>query len=164
MVNLVDYIYKNEQINEMATKLTTFRLLLHNLYKQIIENWCLVKRCDMNQDELISKRLRNHWATELKSYMIKITDEKLKSGRKDKVIKDELINELELNDNNRISDLIRNKFNKEGLEKYKLSLCFAHAMHINVMSEECANNIENICKVLYGNSNDVNDYINGYLG
>ena len=60
MVNLVDYIYKNEQINKMATKLTTFRLLLHNLYKQIIENWCLINWCDMNQDELISKRLRNH--------------------------------------------------------------------------------------------------------
>lgn len=152
MENLVNYIYKKEYVTEMATKLTVFRLMLHNLYIQLIENWCLVKWCDMNPNELTSKRLRNHWATELKVVMSEIANEKLKSGRKDKVIKDELINGIELNDKDRIADLIRDKFEKEGIEKY-----------INIMSEECANNIENICDILSGNSNDVNEYINGYI-
>lgn len=153
MKNLVNYIYKKEYVTEMATKLTVFRLMLHNLYIQLIENWCLVKWCDMNPNELASKRLRNHWATELKAVMSEIANEKLKSGRKDKVIKDELINGIELNDKDRIADLIRDKFENEGLEKY-----------INIMSEECANNIENICDVLSGNSNNVKEYINGYIG
>ena len=152
MENLVNYIYKKEYVTEMTTKLTVFRLMLHNLYIQLIENWCLVKWCDMNPNELTSKRLRNHWATELKAVMSEIANEKLKSGRKDKVIKDELINGIELNDKDRIAGLIRDKFEKEGIEKY-----------INIMSEECANNIDNICDILSGNSNDVNEYINGYI-
>lgn len=153
MENLVNYIYKKETITEMATKLTVFRLMLHNLYIQLIENWCLVRWCDMYLDELTSKRLRNHLATELKAVMIDISNEKLKSGRKDKVIKDELINGIELNDKDRIVDIIRDKFEKEGLKKY-----------VNVISGQCANNIEEICDVLSGNSNDVKDYIYGYLG
>lgn len=153
MENLVNYIYKKETITEMATKLTVFRLMLHNLYIQLIENWCLVRWCDMYPNELTSKRLRNHWATELKAVMTDISNEKLKSGRKDKVIKDELINGLELNDKDRIADIIRDKFEKEGLEKY-----------INVMSEECANNIENICNVLSGNSSDIKEYVYGCIG
>lgn len=153
MKNLVDYIYENGCVSEMATNLSTFRLLLHNLYIQLIENWCLVKCCDMFPNELTSIRLRNYWVTELRTIMCEITNEKLKSGRKDKVIRHELINSIELNDKDRISSLIRDKFCKEGLEQY-----------VNIISIECADNMNNICDILCGSSNDVKNYIDGYIG
>lgn len=153
MENLVNYIYKKEYITEMSLSLCDFKKKITFLLNQIIENWCLVKWCDMYPNELTSKRLRNHWATELQAYMIKLCNFKLKSGRKDKVIKDELINGYELNDKNEVANFIRDKFEQEGLEKY-----------VNIVSEECANNIENICNVLSGNSNVIKDYIYGCIG
>ena len=63
------------------------------------------------------KRLRNHWATELKAHMNKIIEIKLKSGNKDKVVKKEWIDLYELNDPIEVAENIREKFNNEGLEK-----------------------------------------------
>lgn len=151
MKNLKDII-RESLIYEMADNLSTFRLKLQDIMPQVIENWCLVKWCDMNPDELTSKCLRNHWATELKAYMNKIVDRKVKCGRKDKVIISSIINEMELNDKNEVANLIRNKFTKEGLEKY-----------INVMAEECANNIKIICNVLSKTKYDVEDYVSGCI-
>lgn len=62
MKNLKDII-RESLIYEMANNLSTFRLKLQDIMPQVIENWCLVKWCDMNPDELTSKRLRNNWAT-----------------------------------------------------------------------------------------------------
>ena len=151
MKTLLEYI-EESTILEMSLNLSKFKDLLYNLSKQIVENWCLVKWCDTNPNELKSKRLRNHWVTELKNYMYRISEEKLKSGRKDKVIKNEWVNHLELNDKIVITNIIRNKFNKEGLEKY-----------INVISEECANSTNEICNVLSGNKEDIETYIQGYI-
>ena len=111
MKTLIEYI-ESSAITEMAKSLSDFKQLVSDLSDQIIENWCLVKWCDMYPNELTSKRLRNHWASELKSYLYKISRERLKSGRKDKVIKDEWIKHLELNDTYIISDVIRDKFEK----------------------------------------------------
>lgn len=151
MKNLKDII-RESLIYEMADNLSTFRLKLQDIMPQVIENWCLVKWCDMNPDELTSKRLRNYWATELKAYMNKIVDRKVKCGRKDKVIISSIIDEMELNDKNEVANLIRNKFTKEGLEKY-----------INVMAEECANNIKIICNVLSKTKYDVEDHVSGCI-
>lgn len=151
MKTLLEYI-EESVILEMSLNLSKFKDLLYNLSKQIVENWCLVKWCDTHPNELKSKQLRNHWATELKNYMCRISEEKLKSGRKDKVIKNEWIDHLELNDKIVITNIIRNKFNKEGLEKY-----------INVISEECVNSANEICNVLSGNKEDIETYIQGYI-
>lgn len=141
------------QISEMATKLSDFRMDVKNVINQIIENWCLVKWCDDNPNELISNRLRNHWATELKGYMNFIAGINLKSGKKDKVLKSILIDDLELDYGNSISIIIRKKFDKEGLSKY-----------INKISFECANQINRIINILASNENDVEEYIKGEIG
>lgn len=151
MKNWLEYV-EESTILEMSLNLSKFKDLLYNLSKQIIENWCLVKWCDMHPDELTSKRLRSHWSTELKAYMFRISEEKLKSGRKDKVIKNEWIDHFELNDKDNITNIIRNKFNKEGLEKY-----------INIISEECAKSANDICNVLSGNKDDIESYIECYI-
>ena len=151
MKNFSEFL-KNFYITEMAIKLGEFRNNSEGIINKIIENWCLVKWCDMYSNELMSKRLRNHWATELINHMLRINNIKLKGSRKDKVIKNECIYHLELNDKIVITNIIRNKFNKEGLEKY-----------INVISEECANSANEICNILSGNKEDIETYIQGYI-
>ena len=153
MKSLYKYI-KESQILEMSLNLNKFKDKIDGIYIQLIQNWCLVRWCDLNQDNDISKRLRNHWASELKSNMFVIQKEKLKSGRKDKVIKNELINHYELDDYNEIADIIRDKFSKECLSKYVINISF-----------DCAEHINEICKVLSTNNKyDIEEYINGYLG
>lgn len=52
MENLVNYIYKKEYITEMSLSLCDFKKKIKFLLNQIIENWCLVKWCDMYPNEL----------------------------------------------------------------------------------------------------------------
>lgn len=151
MKNFSEFL-KNFYITEMAIKLGEFRNNSEGIINQIIENWCLVKWCDMYPNELTSKRLRNHWALELINNMLRINNIKLKGSRKDKALHNLVIKTLEYNDWIEIAKVIRNKFEKERLEKY-----------INIISEECANNIENICNILCSDENTIKEYVNGYL-
>lgn len=139
-------------ITEMAIKLGEFRNKTEGIINQVIENWCLVKWCDDNPNELTSKRLRNHWASELIGHMKSIIDIKLKSGRKDKALKNLMIDTMELNDSVEISRRIRKKFNDEGLSKY-----------INKISFDCSKHIEEILEILNGTEEDVEEYIKGEL-
>lgn len=151
MKNFSEFL-KNFYITEMAIKLGEFRNNSEGIINQIIENWCLVKWCDMYPNELTSKRLRNHWALELINHMLRINNIKLKGSRKDKALHNLVIKTLEYNDWIEIAKVIRNKFEKERLEKY-----------INIISEECANNIENICNILCSDENTIKEYVNGYM-
>lgn len=140
-------------INEMAYTKSQFEFKLDNLSDQILQNWCLVKWCDDNPKEQKSVNLRNHWASELKGHMKTIINTSLKSGRKDKVIKNVLIDRLELNDSTQVARRIRDKFNKEELSKY-----------INTISQACSDNIEEICNVLSKDEQNMEDYIHGTIG
>ena len=151
MKNFSEFL-KNFYITEMAIKLGEFRNNSEGIINKIIENWCLVKWCDMYPNELTSKRLRNHWVTELINHMLRINNIKLKGSRKDKALYNLVIKTLEYNDWIEIAKVIRNKFEKERLEKY-----------INIISEECANNIENICNILCSDENAIKEYVNGYI-
>ena len=151
MKNFSEFL-KNFYITEMAIKLGEFRNNSEGIINQIIENWCLVKWCDMYPNELTSKRFRNHWALELINNMLRINNIKLKGSRKDKALHNLVIKTLEYNDWIEIAKIIRNKFEKERLEKY-----------INIISEECTNNIENICNILCSDENTIKEYVNGYM-
>ena len=154
MRNLSEYLIENT-IVEMANSKSEFEKLVYNLFEQIIENWCLVKLCDLYPQESFSIN-RNHWCSELKSYIGRIYRFKIKSNNnhKYKYIYNIFVNSYELNDKNEVANWIRNKFIKEDLQKY-----------INIISEECANNIETICQVLASDSiNTIDDYIDGEIG
>lgn len=152
MKSLTEYLIYNP-INEMADSLSDFINKINNLLSQLLENWCLVKWCDLYPYSNISVRLRNHWATELIGIMIQITNTRIKSGRKDKAIKNILIKKWELNDPDVIYNFINKKFTKEGLFKY--------SKHI---SEVCSNNIDEICNILSQNEDDVYNYVEGEIG
>lgn len=151
MKSLTEYLIYNP-INEMADSLSDFRNKINNLLGKLLENWCLVKWCDLYPNSNISVRLRNHWATELIAIMKQITSTRIKSGRKDKAIRNILITKWELNDPDVIYNFINKKFSKEGLFKYS-----------KYMSEICANNIYDICNVLSQNENNIEDYIMGEI-
>ena len=147
MKSITEYLYTT-QINEMTSSMSAFRKLCSNLEIQIIENWCLTKLCDLYPQESFSIN-RNHWCSELKSYIMRIYNKKLKTGKKINIIYDLFIKEDEYNDSIRVAELIRDKFNKENLQKY-----------INIISGECTNNINRLCNIL--SENDI-DNINTYL-
>lgn len=86
MKSLTEYLIYNP-INEMVDSLSDFRNKINNLLGQLLENWCLVKWCDLYPNSNISKRLRNHWSTELIAIMTQVTNTRIKSGRKNKAIK-----------------------------------------------------------------------------
>lgn len=153
MKSLSEYI-STFQINEMADSLDDFKKTIRDHRLQILQNWCLVRWCDLNPDNDISKRLRSHRTTELKSQMLKIVTSKLKAGKKSKVIKKQWIDRYELDDYNSVADAIRDKFKEEKLGKYVANISF-----------DCAENALEICNILSTNNiNDVEEYINGYLG
>lgn len=153
MKNLNNYIV-DSIIYEMAVSKSDFINKVSNLTCQIIENWCLIKLCDLYPDKSFFIN-RNHWCTELKSYILNIINTNIKTNNKHKYkyIQHELIDAYELNDKGNVSRLVRSKFNKEGLEKY-----------INIIAEECSKSIYDICKILASdNINDIDDYIDGEI-
>lgn len=152
MKSLTEYIYKSS-INEMAIKRGDFELRVWNAESQIIQNWCLVYWCDRYPEN--SKAInRNHWANELKAHMNNIVNDKIKGGKKNKVIEKVIIDDDELNDSNRIANIIRDKFAEEGLGKY-----------VNTISRDCANHIKEICGILASKNNyAVDEYVNGMIG
>ena len=85
--------------------------------------------------------------------MTQIANTRIKSGRKDKAIKNILIKKWELNDPDVIYNFINKKFTKEGLFKYS-----------KYISEICSNNIDEICNILSQNEDDVYNYIEGEIG
>ena len=149
MKSLTEYIC-NISIFEMAYKFGDFNNKLINLSEQIVQNWCLVKWCDLNPDNDISKRLRNHWASELKSYILQIVNIKLKSGRKDKAVRNILINTLELDNQSQVINYISYKFNKEHLSLYT-----------NIIVQEFAEHIYGICDILSVTNNT--ELVDNYL-
>ena len=151
MKNIIDYIYES-QINEMSILLSDYSFKVENRIVQIIENWCLVKLCDLYPKESFSIN-RNHWCSELKSYITYIRKLKIKHGNKDKIIKKLFIKEMDLDIPSEVCDIIRDKLKKEDLLKY-----------INIISIECSNNINQICELLYNENIDIDDYLNGEIG
>lgn len=149
---ILDKNIKECYLTEMATSLSDFIKHVDSLAFQIIENWCLVKLCDDNIDN-DARINRNHWASELKAHLKSISRKTVKSGKKIKAIKHVMIENLEFDNPIEVADAIRFKFNKEGLQKY-----------VNVMSFECALNINDICKQMASSDCEIDEYVSEPIG
>lgn len=136
----------------MAIRRSMFESQMFNHVHQIIENWCLVRWADMYPVDGAPIN-RNHWASELKAHIKNIIDIQIKGSKKDKVIQHVLLKAYELDNSDRVAAIIRDKFSDEGLEKY-----------VNVISQDCVDHIEDICRVLASKDiSDVDDYVNGMM-
>ena len=152
MKSLVEYI-NEAYITEMAANMSDFRHDVTNISFQIIENWCLVRWAEMYPEHHLSVN-RNHWASELKGHLRGIVKTRLKSGRKDKVIKSVMLDSYEFQYDDSVADTIRKKFNDEGLSKY-----------INIMAHEFTKNVTEVCNIMSSNNEeDIDDYVSKPIG
>lgn len=151
MKTLQEYI-EETFITEMAKDLSTYLDICENLVRQILQNWCLVRWCDNHEDHPKAVN-RNHWASELKSHLLKLIDINIKVKNKLKNVKRLYITELELNDKGAVHTRIYDKFRNEGLGKYSYKV-----------AEDCAEHINDICEVICGNEYKMIEYIKYPIG
>lgn len=148
MKKLIDYILEhisNTTIFEMAYDRRRYCDAIFNLHTEIVQNWCLVKYCNMFDEENYN---RLHWSKELTSYLEKLQNVKLKSGDKLRATKLELIESAELDDEEEVFKKCRTKWLDENLPLDKL----------NIVAKEFVNEIENICKYICDPRFDIRNY------
>lgn len=116
MKDLREYIIEaisNSYIFEMAYKRKDFINTCNLLCQQIVENWCLVRYCTLNNQTILKK----HWQDELYAHCDNIFKMKIDSN-KFSAIKESWIKNNELNDFETIKFLIYKKFSKENINDY----------------------------------------------
>ena len=100
-------------IQEMALPMKKYKQYIIGMRKQIAENWCLCKYCQMFDNE---NQVRNHWIGELHAYLSKLVGMKLKNGiDKSKHVRRLMVDEYELNDKSRVIEFIIGKFKEENI-------------------------------------------------
>lgn len=112
---------QNTYVFEMAYNRKKIKEVVENLYRQIIENWCLVKYCSLNPDSIFN-RTKNHWSHELSTYMFKIYNMGLKGGNslaKRDLIQSVLIDDLEITTAKKVQSICFAKFKTEGMDMQK---------------------------------------------
>lgn len=102
----------NTQLFEMAYNRKDFIRSCDNLHKQIVENWCLVKWCNLYDQK--NPNL-NHWKYELYSHCDNLYRMQIDSD-KHKAIKQSFIQNNELDDYKSIELMTCKKFEFEGIE------------------------------------------------
>ena len=109
---------------------------LFHLRYQLVENWCLIKYCNLYDEENYN---RLHWCRELLSHMSNLQKMDLKK-RVDKyrATIQELIEKAELDDEDVVYQYCLQKWDEEGLPK----------KYLKTISKELANNIEYICELI----------------
>lgn len=136
MKKLIDYILEsisNSYLFEMAYDRASYCMELRSLSVQIVQNWCLIKYCNLYDDENYN---RLHWSKELSTHLIRLQSVKLKSGDKLRATQQELIVKSELGDPETIFDICNGKWNLERLPKDKL----------NDVAKEFSKELPNLCK------------------
>lgn len=102
-------------IEEMAMTASKYYDTVEHLIQQIAENWCLIRYCTLLH---YSEGKKNHWRSELLSYMENIASRKIKNGNSP-IAKEKLLlkawNERDFDtDENCIALAVVSKFRKEG--------------------------------------------------
>ena len=100
-------------VNEMALPLKTFRQRVDGLRFQLIENWCLLKYCQLYSQNNVNI---DHWGSEFLSYAKNIRDFEIKGGiNKQKTINKMFISDYDYNQSRKILEGNREKGRGEGL-------------------------------------------------
>lgn len=151
MRDLKNYIFEaisNTWLFEMAYNRQEYLYRIMGLNKQIVENWCLVKYCNLYDEE---NENRLHWSSELIAHLENLYDCKLKKGlNKIKTTEFGLVDKAELDDDEVVYKLLYRKWKKEGLpEETKIEV-----------SKEFTKAIPTICKLVSGNNpEDIENYV-----
>ena len=120
MKNLVDFVLSNisnTKIFEMAYNRSKYIDKVLGLNKQIVENWCLIKYCNLYDVENYN---RLHWCRELITHLSNLNMDVLKNGNKLRATK-EAFEIDELYDENQICIICERKWDIENLPLNKLN-------------------------------------------
>lgn len=108
---LIEMLSKT-QLFEMAYNRKDFIRTCDNFHKQIVENWCLVKYCNLYDKQNLNL---NHWKYELYSHCDNLYRMQIDSD-KYKAIKHSFIKNNELDDYKTVELTTCKKFEYEGIE------------------------------------------------
>lgn len=110
---LVD-VLSETKIFEMANDRAKYMDLVHSLTDQIVQNWCLIKYCNMYDEENYN---RLHWSKELIAHLGTLQRQKIKGGLdKERATREVLIEREEIDDVETVNLIIINKFEDEHID------------------------------------------------
>lgn len=125
-------------IQEMALPMKKYKQYIIGMRKQISENWCLCKYCQLFDKE---NQNFNHWKNELYAVLQAFGNFKLKSVNKSKIMRRVLIDIYEYNTASQVKNVIRDKFIDE---KFPVD----GRNEFDCVASEFANEIGNIIDVV----------------
>ena len=151
MKNLQEFILEaisNTWLFEMAYSREKYIDRLMGLDNQIVENWCLIKYCNMFDEEHWD---RLHWSKELLAHMANANECKLKKGlNKLNTTNYVFITLNELNNVDTVDLWLERKWDTEQLPDDKRK----------IVAAEFVKALPKICQLIAGNSyNDIKKYI-----
>ena len=151
MKNLQQYILEaisNTWLFEMAHSREKYLTDIRGLYGQILDNWCLIKYCNMYDEENYN---RLHWCSELYAHLDKLWRISLKSGlNKLKTTEYGFIHNAELDDVYEVTNLLERKWKIEKLPPETLE----------PIAEEFVKALPRICKMVSDrHGEDIYDYV-----
>ena len=137
----------NTKIFEMANSREKYIDLTRGLTDQIVQNWCLIKYCNMYDEENYN---RLHWSKELLAHMGTLMRQKIKGGiDKIRTTKAAWIEQEEIDDPNTIELIIINKFKDENIE-----------IDLSIISNEFVKHLDKIIYLICkGNPLDLRKYV-----
>lgn len=149
MIDFKNYILEkisNTYLFEMAYSRQDYLRNISNLCYQIVENWCLIKYCNLYDEENYN---RLHWCKELTAHLENLRRCQLKSGlNKIKTTEYGLIEKAELNNEYIVDDILTIKWDDEKLPNNKRKIVakeftIALPILIKLVSGSSANDIKN---------------------
>lgn len=135
-------------MTEMAEPLKKYIKRIENIRFKLAENWCLCKYC-----QLFSQNNKNfsHWITELRPCIQYLKFVDINNGiNKKKTLQRVLVNQYDFNSADMIRRIIEDKFSNENIDDTTI---------IATVSNELADNIDNLIEVISNNDITINAYI-----
>ena len=138
----------NTWLFERAYSRQNYLHQIMGLNKQIVENWCLIKYCNLYDVENYN---RLHWSKELIAHMENLCNCQLKKGLdKLKTTEYGFIYQAELDDDETVYKLLYRKWKDENLPEYTRK----------IVAIAFVDELPKLCKLIAGNSvEDVENYV-----
>lgn len=138
----------NTWLFEMAYSREKYIERLMGLDTQIVDNWCLIKYCNMYDEENWN---RLHWSQELLAHMTNAWECKLKKGLdKMRTTKHVFITMNELDDVNNVYGWIERKWDTENIPEHTRI----------IIAKEFVKALPKICQLISGKSyGDIKNYV-----